>query len=122
MARKYTRFHSLWMHQDIDYKHKLNPSERQFLEKFIDEYYRMTFKKDGSNLFSAAVQKMLIREQNVRWKEVTTQTSDNVAKHLARPLKRMQDGHRYYSPDDYKFTESAESPEDALIEMMDSEK
>ncbi len=87
---------------DCDYLHKLPPAERAYMEKFLSDYY-----------FS---NQMTSPGGSARG-DILTASDDRIAKSCASPLDGNLRKRGSYMPSDY--SQSADSPEDALLNAID---
>ena len=120
--RKYTRKHLNWR-LDYDYWHKLSDEEKEWLDKFNDEYYRNTFNElDSIHDLKApyeydvrynrkrkgTVKQQLMYEEYIRRRDI-----------LYNFDKLTYNGSTIYNPDMYTQIASS-SPEDDIIEVIDA--
>jgi hypothetical protein len=118
--KKATRFHSRWR-VDQDYLQKLGPAERDWIEKFNDEYYRAEFK--GEPLHPAGpLRRQIFRAQNAAAVDLVTAATTEVTKAMTtkvsdRPSLRV----RFYVAEDYRMLAKplkAAQLEDELLEAL----
>lgn len=104
---------------ECDYKKKLTPEEKAWLDKFQDEYQRNTF--TDNPLHNEQQRKELYQSYNTAWADIVTQTNDEVRSRFKKSLTNFKQlSQRVYTPDDY-VQRDASSLEDALIDAIDAQ-
>lgn len=119
-TRKKTRHHSRWR-IDQDYRHKLSPAERLWLDQFTDEYYRAEFSE--APLHADDLRHEIYDAQNAAQRDLVTASSADVRTALEREVSdRPSLRVRFYDPGDYPFARpplAASRFEDVLFEAIE---
>jgi hypothetical protein len=116
-TRKKTRHHSRWRN-DCDYRHKLRPLERAWLDTFIDEYYRAEFGE--TPLHDEDQRREIYDAQNAAQRDIVTASSADVREALGtsvsdRPSLRV----RFYEPGDYPFARPPLRPDRLEVAVLE---
>lgn len=115
MAKK-TRAHRKWA-LDYDYLHKLSDEEREWLEKFNDEYYRNEFSDEPLHQ-EGDERRLLYEENNAANRCIMNADPKKVLAHRnAIPAHRPSIKSRFYFEKDYCL--NSNSPEDLIVELID---
>jgi hypothetical protein len=109
VKRKKVRHHLRWRcDSSKDYGHKLTADERNWLERFEDEYYRANFSHDEHQLHNEEQKRQVHSDHNSAWRDLVTQKPDLTPRTYAAR----------YSADDYNQTQTPH-PEEALVALLD---
>lgn len=118
MAGIRTRHYLRWR-LDQDYRARLSPEDRAYLERFDAEYYRAEFK--GDQLHATPELRLdCYRRLNAAKVDAVTQGDDTLEAAL-RPVRRIQgQRRRYYDPTDYDLKDPTAAGPDHLAHAIDA--
>lgn len=116
--RKRTRFYNQWR-RDQDYRERLSPEEKAWLDKFDDEYYRADFGEDPLH-GTPELRNDVYARQNAAARDVVTATGDQVLESLAKigAVERPSLRPRFYSPTDYQMFAPNQPLDPSLVEKL----
>lgn len=118
--KKATRFHSRWR-VDQDYLQKLGPADRDWIEKFNDEYYRAEFTGDALHP-AGGLRRDIFAAQNSAARDLVTAATTEVVRAITtkvsdRPSLRV----RFYVAEDFRMLAKplkAPQLEDELLDAI----
>lgn len=102
---------------DQDYRSKLSPEDREYLDKFNDEYYQNRFKNDGTDIHSDAHKPEIRRNNAARDRDVMSPARYKMANE--KEVHRKAAKNTQVAMSETAPYSVSPSPEDVIIEAID---